>query len=188
MTTIMEDKRLKERAIEWFPKTKNAQTKTISKDIVVTSNKKYPSLLGLKITRVTFQNKEYMLKANRYLIVIIVKYLVENNKIDLQKEQKELPLKSSNTNERCLLNSEPFHKDGYEMRDVLTLKSTQGWLYIESKLDTNAIQNSCFNLLRRYNVPIDSLEVEYSEKRRKIPGEYVKKIKRQGYCLVDGYE
>ena len=168
--------------IEQNSKTKNAQTKTMSKDIIVTSDKKYANLLGLKITRVTFQNKQYLLKANRYLLVIIFKYLLENNKINLK---NELPLKNSSTNERCLLNSKPFHKDGQEMRDVLKLESMQGWLYIESKLDTNAIQDSCFNLLRRYKIPQDSLEIQYSEKRRKVPDKYVKDLNRQGYCLVD---
>ena len=168
--------------IEQNSKTKNAQTKTMLKDIIVSSNKKYANLLGLKITRVTFQNKQYLLKANRYLLVIILKYLIENNKINLK---NELPLKNASTNERCLLNNTPWHTDGNKMRDVLKLESIQGLLYIESKLDTNAIQDSCFNLLRRYKVPTDSLEVQYSEERAKVADKYIEEFKRQGYCLVD---
>jgi hypothetical protein len=168
--------------IEQNSKSKNAHTKTMSKYIIVSSNHKYGSLLKQKITRVKFQNKEYLVKANRYLLVIILKYLVENNKIDLK---TELPLKISSTNERCLLNSKPFHKDGCEMRDVLPLKSRQGLLYIECKLDTNTIQDSCFYLLRRYKIPTDCLEVHYSKKRAKVDDKYMAKVKKQGYCLVD---
>lgn len=131
MKTTIEDKRLTERAIELISILKNPQNKTMPNKAIVLCNPVATgkSLLGLKITKVKFHNQEYLLKANRYLLVIILKYLIENNKIDLK---KELPLKNNITKRRCLLNNRPWHADGYKMRDVLLLKIDGDKFYIES--------------------------------------------------------
>jgi hypothetical protein len=182
MNNVIENERLKERAIELFSKSKNAQMETMSKDIIVSSSHKYATLLGLKITRVKFQNKEYLLKANRYLLLFILKYLIENNKIDLK---RELPLKTSASNIRSLFNTKPFHSDDYPMSDILHLKSDNERFYIGAKLDTNAIHYAAFYLLRRYKIPIENFEVHYVKRKNVVEPKYAKILKKQGYCLVD---
>ena len=140
------------------------------------------SMLGMKITKVKFLGKEYYLKANRYLLLIVLTYLVENDMIDLI---EELPLKNISTNKRCLINYRPFHADDYKMKDIIYLNTEGGCLYMETKLDTPTIHDASYKLLRRYKIPVENLEVQYSKKRRKVPPEYVMELKRQGYCPVD---
>lgn len=54
-----------------------------------------------------------------------------------------------------------------------------------SNLCTNTIHNACYNLLRRYRIPIDNLEVHYENKRNRVSAEQAKTLKRKGYCQVD---
>ncbi|WP_340113645.1 hypothetical protein [Maribellus mangrovi] len=140
------------------------------------------SLLGMKITKVKFLGKEYYLKANRHLLVIVLKYLVEKDMIDLI---EELPLKNINTNKRCLINYRPFHADDYKMKDLIYLNTEGGCLYLETKLDTPTIHDACYNLMRRYGITKGSLEVHYSDKKIKVPVKYKKKVRRNGYCLIN---
>lgn len=183
MNEIIEEKSITEETEKWLSIAKKSQSRTLSNgDIIyddsVATGK---SLLGLKITKVKFRNQEYYLKANRYLLLIILKYLIENNKINLN---KELPLKNHPANERCLLNDRPFHADNNQMSNILIVRTDTQKFYIESKLDTNTIHNACYSLLSSYKIPIESLEVQYSKKRRRVAYKYLNKLKKQGYCLV----
>ncbi len=139
-------------------------------------------LLGLKITKVVFQNKEYIVKANRYLILMILQQLLDSNKIDLK---EDLPLKINSLHERCILNDKYVHPNGNKMRDIHTLKSKSGKLFAETKLDTHSIHNGCYSLLRKYDIPIEDLKIEYSKKRPKVDPQYENALKTIGYCLVN---
>lgn len=140
------------------------------------------SMLGMKISKVRFLGQEYYLKANRYLLFIVLKYLVENEMINLA---EELPLKNLSTNKRCLINYRPYHSDDYKMKDKLYLKSESVSLFLETKLDTPTIHDASYKLLRRYKIPVESLEVHYSDKKKSVPMKYVKEIKSKGYCLIE---
>ncbi|NPD44660.1 hypothetical protein [Lentimicrobium sp. S6] len=139
-------------------------------------------ILGLKITRAVFQNKEYIVKANRYAILMILQHLLDNNKIDLK---EELPLKINKSNSRCILNDKPSHPNNYKMRDIHILKTINDKLYAETKLDTHTIHNGCYSLLYRYSIPIESLKIEYSKKRTKAGSQYKEALKTKGYCEID---
>ena len=183
MNEIIEEKSITEETEKWLSNKKKSQSKTLPDgDIVyndsVATDK---TLFGLKITKVKFLNQEYYVKANRYLLLNIFKYLIDNNKINLK---KELPLKNHPANERCLLNDRPFHADDNQMSDILIVRTDTKKFYIESKLDTNTIHNACYSLLSSYKIPIESLEVQYSKKRRRVAYKYFNELKKQGYCLV----
>lgn len=139
-------------------------------------------LLGLKITKVFFQNKEYLVKANRYAILMILQHLLDNDKIDLK---EELPLKINSSYSRCILNDEPSHSKDSNMKDIHILKAKQDKLYSETKLDTHTIHNGCYSLLYRYDIPIEDLKIEYSKKRTRADHMYKEALKTQGYCLVN---
>jgi hypothetical protein len=139
-------------------------------------------LPGLKITKVTFQNNEYIVKANRYLLLMILQQLLDNNKIDLK---EDLPLKINSTNERCILNDKLHHPNDYKMKDIHSLKNVSGKLFAETKLDTHTIHNGCYSLLRRYKIPIEDLKVEYSKKRPKADSQYKDALKKIGYCRLE---
>jgi|GEM_PF-4195506 len=183
MNEIIEEKSITEETEKWLSIAKKSQSRTLSNGDIVFNDSVATgkSLLGLKITNVKFLNQEYYLKANRYLLLIIFKYLIENNKINLN---KELPLKNHPANKRCILNDRPFHADDNQMSDILIVRTDTKKHYIESKLDTNTIHNACYSLLSSYKIPLKSLEVQYSKKRRRVDFKYLKELKKQGYCLV----
>lgn len=174
------DEKITNNVVEIFSDVIAQLTNTVSKkDLVLNDSVGGDrSLLGMKITKVKFLGREYYLKANRYLLFLVLTYLVENNMIDLL---EELPLKNLSTNKRCLINYRPYHSDNYKMRDKLYLNS----LFLETKLDTPTIHDATYKLLRRYKIPVDSLEVHYSYKKKRVPLKYVKEIRSKGYCLVE---
>jgi len=156
--------------------------KSIDKFAMDEPNRIPSKILGLKITKVFFQNKEYLVKANRYAILMILQHLLDNNKIDLK---DELPLKINRINRRCILNDGPFHPNKNKMRDIHVLKTINDKLYSETKLDSHTIHNGCYSLLRKYDIPIEDLKIEYSKKRPRAVSQYQKALKTKGYCLVN---
>lgn len=157
---------------------------TAIKDSFVLSNPITEARLldGLKITKVKFQKKEYLVKANKYLLLIIFRYIVESNLLDVE---NDVPIKTQSTNKRFLINSEPFHPNGDKMDCVLNLKYNNVNYYIESKLGTKAIHNACYFLLQNYKIPFKNLQVHYTRERAIVSERFKKQLKDKGYCTID---
>ncbi len=163
---------------------KKHRNRTAIKDSIVLSNPITEAKLldGLKIRKVKFLNNEYLIRANKYLLLIVFKYLIESNLIDLK---NDIPLRTKPANKKYLLNTQPLDPYGEKMNNVLHLKNAGENFYIESKFGTKAIHNACYDLLKRYNIPIENLQIHYAKKRAEVTGKYKKQLKYKGYCTID---
>ena len=126
--------------------------------------KKGENLSGLEITKIVLDNKEFKPRANRYLLKIVLNYLVCKTKINLL---FDLPYKANPNTTRCLINNSMYHPNKKKMRDILPLLDGNEEYYIDTKGSTNSLHNLCYELLKKHNLPTDILEIHYSKRVKK---------------------
>ena len=122
-------------------------------------------LNGLQITKIILGKQEFTPKANRFLLKIVLNYLVKELKINLF---FDLPYKASEKSTRCLINNCKFHPDKKKMSDILPLIDGNEDYFIDTKGSNNSLHNLCYELLKRHNLPLDILEIHYSSRVKKI--------------------
>ena len=122
------------------------------------------NLSGLEITKIILDKKEFVPRANRYLLKIVLNYLVYKMKINLL---FDLPYKANSNTTRCLINNSKFHPNNKKMSDILPLLDGNEDYYIDTKGSTNSLHNLCYELLRKHNLSADILEIHYSKRVKK---------------------
>ena len=126
--------------------------------------KKGENLSGLQIEKVIIDNKQFEPKANRFLLKLVLNYIVKENKINLL---FDMPYKASEKTKRCLINNCQFHPDNKKMSDILPLIDGNDGYFIDTKGSTNSLHNLCYELLKKHQIPFDVLEIHYTNRKVK---------------------
>lgn len=126
--------------------------------------KKGENLSGLQITKVVIDKKVFEPKANRFLLKLVLNYLVKETKINLL---FDLPYKATDNAKRCLINNSKFHPDNKKMSDILPLLDGNDEYFIDTKGSTNSLHNLCYELLKKHNISAEKLEIHYVKRVKK---------------------
>ena len=122
------------------------------------------NLSGLQISKIVIDNIEFTPKANRYLLKIVLNYLVKKNKINLL---FDLPYKASVKSTRSLINNSKYHPNNKKMSDILPLLDGSDEYFIDTKGSTNSLHNLCYSLLQKHGLNQSILEIHYSKRVKK---------------------